>query len=368
MARRARKQKRPLKRLEGGQGAIPTSDPRAALEFCRRLADAMGGWRGAGGVRTRRNVPLVSVVIPLYDEEENLPELHQRLSATLSKQRFRYELLFVNDGSRDSTRKILERLAAEDVHVIFLDLARNFGHQVAISAGLEHSTGRAVIVMDGDLQDPPEVLPEFIAKWREGYEVVYAVRSQRKEWWLKRMAYSTFYRMLQRIAHIDIPLDAGDFCIMDRCVVDHLVSMPERNQFLRGIRSWLGFRQTGLTYERHARYAGKPKYTFRKLVYLALDGMLSFSYMPLRVIAVMGIGVSLFSIGLAVFYVLKKILFTLNPPGFATLAVAIFFLAGIQLVTIGVMGEYVARISDEVKQRPLYIMRRLVKGKSSSRS
>jgi dolichol-phosphate mannosyltransferase len=198
--------------------------------------------------------------------------------------------------------------------------------------------------------------------------VVYAIRQKRKEGILKRTAYAGFYRILQWIAHVNIPLDSGDFCLMDRRVVDLLVRMPERNRFLRGIRSWLGFKQVGLAYERHARAAGKPKYTLRKLMYLAADGLLSFRYMPLRMISVMGLGVSFVSLMLAVYYFLKKVLFALDPPGFATLIVAVFFLAGVQLVTIGVMAEYVGRISDEVKRRPMFIVRRIIRGAGSSPS
>lgn len=351
--------------------SVATTESKAALALCRSLERMLkANPQLLSGSVTDEAIPIpdISVVVPLFDEQENLPVLYSRLTTVLKSLNVEFEFVFVNDGSRDTTPAILDGLAAADERVNFIDLARNFGHQVAISAGLEHSRGKAVVVMDGDLQDPPEVLPEFIAKWKEGYDVVYAIREKRKEWWMKRLAYAVFYRLLQWISQIDIPLDAGDFCIMDRRVVDHLTKIPERHRFLRGIRSWLGFRQIGLAYERQARYGGKPKYTLKRLIYLALDGMLSFSYMPLRTIVMIGMMISLFSIGLAVFYILKKVLFTLNPPGFATLAVAVFLLAGIQLVTTGVMAEYVARISDEVKRRPLYIASRIVKGRDLSKS
>jgi len=270
--------------------------------------------------------------------------------------------VFVDDSSRDSSVSLLRGLAGDDTHVLVVELARNFGHQIAISAGLDHARGHGVIIMDADLQDPPEVLPQFIDKWREGHDVVYAIRAQRKESWMKRAAYAMFYRLLQRVANIEIPLDAGDFCIMDRRVVDLLVGMPERNRFVRGIRSWVGLDQIGLAYERHARHAGKPKFTFTRLVYLALDGLVSFSYIPLRVITVLGFVVSFISIVLAIFYVIQRLTIGLYPPGFATLTVAIFFLAGIQLITIGVIGEYVGRIFEEVKRRPLYVVRQLSGG------
>jgi dolichol-phosphate mannosyltransferase len=347
--------------------AIPTSDPVAALEFCRNLAQLVASERtGAGAeleypARVRR--PDLSVVIPVYNEAENLPTLYDRLVAVLDRMAADYEIIFVDDGSRDAGLEQLRGFAAENWRVTVVELARNFGHQAAISAGLDYSRGAGVIVMDADLQDPPEVLPQFADKWREGHDVVYAIREQRKEGWLKRAAYAAFYRLLQRVASIEIPLDAGDFCLMDRRVVNLLVGMPERNRFVRGIRSWVGLSQVGLAYERQARHAGRPKFTFMRLVYLALDGLVSFSYVPLRVITMLGFGVSLLSIVLAMFYAIKKLTVGLNPPGFATLTVAVFFLAGMQLITIGVIGEYVGRIFEEVKRRPLYVVRNLSGGR-----
>jgi dolichol-phosphate mannosyltransferase len=214
--------------------------------------------------------------------------------------------------------------------------------------------------MDADLQDPPEVLPQFIAKWRAGHDVVYAIREQRKEGWLKRSLYSLFYRMLQRIANIEIPLDAGDFCIMDRRVVEILNGMPERNRFVRGIRSWVGLDQVGLAYERQARYAGREKYSYRRLVYLALDGLISFSLVPLRMITVIGFVISAISLVLAAIYFVQRLVVGPNPLGFTTTIVAVLFLAGVQLITLGVIGEYVGRIFEEVKRRPLYVVRRII--------
>lgn len=353
----------------------PTEDPAEALEFCRNLAAAMAlaqkveGRRlhpthrtsRAGQVAEPRPSPMLSIVIPVFNEEENLPTLHARLTHTLTEQGLDYEILFVDDGSHDHSPELLRRLEETDPRVFVVEFARNFGHQVAISAGLEHSRGHVVCIMDADLQDPPEVLHTFLAKWQEGWEVVYAIRTERKEWWGKRLAYAGFYRLLQRVANIDIPLDAGDFCIMDRKVVDMLVRMPERNRFVRGIRSWVGFKQIGVPYERQARHAGTPKYTLRKLVYLALDGLISFSHMPLRIITVMGFTVSVLSFLVASFYIIKKFTLGTGVPGFTTLVVSIFFLAGIQLMTIGVIGEYIGRISDEVKRRPLYVARRVTR-------
>ena len=209
-----------------------------------------------------------------------------------------------------------------------------------------------------DLQDPPEVLPDFIAKWREGYEVVYAIREKRKESWFKRTCYTLFYRLLRRVANVDIPLDAGDFCVMDRRIVDLLKTMPERSRFVRGIRSWVGLNQIGLPFERHTRHAGTTKYSMGSLMLLALDGLISFSYVPLRIITVLGLSVSFLSMVMAIFFFVKKLVYGLSPPGFASLITSIFFLAGIQLITLGVIGEYVGRIFEEAKRRPMYVLRR----------
>lgn len=353
----------------------PTQDPQEALEFCRALASVMELTATAEDHRQSPTLvaavlgqraaslspPMLSIVIPVFNEEENLPALHARLTRTLTEQGLDYEIVFVDDGSHDRSPEILRRLEAEDHRVVVVEFARNFGHQVAISAGLEHTRGRVVSIMDADLQDPPEVLHTFLAKWQEGWEVVYAVRTERKEWWGKRLAYAGFYRLLQRVANIEIPLDAGDFCVMDRKVVDLLVRMPERNRFVRGIRSWVGFRQVGVPYERQTRHAGTPKYTLRKLIYLALDGLVSFSHMPLRIITLLGFTVSLLSFLVALFYFIKKLTIGVGVAGFTTLVVSIFFLAGIQLMTIGVIGEYIGRISDEVKHRPLYVARRVTR-------
>jgi polyisoprenyl-phosphate glycosyltransferase len=353
--------------------SIPTEDPRAALQFCQSLARMLADGSNpainntrrlqtVGGIKaapsTPEHQPELSVVIPVFNEEENITVLYSRLTAVLEDTHIDYEIIFVDDGSNDNSLNQLQNLLVEDKRVLVVELARNFGHQVSITAGLDFARGQAVAVMDADLQDPPEALPEFIAKWRKGYDVIYAIREQRKERWLKRSSYSLFYRLLRRVANIDIPLDSGDFCVMDRRVVELLKSMPERSRFIRGIRSWVGLNQVGLPFERHARYAGQSKYTIRRLVLLALDGLISFSYVPLRFISFLGIGVSCLSIFLAVFYFVKKLLYGLSPPGFATLVVSIFFLAGIQLVTMGVIGEYVGRIFEEAKRRPLYVLRR----------
>ena len=351
---------------------IPTDDPQAALRFCQLLsrlydthfADASSGNSYlAAAVKSLQHanepVPELSVVIPVFNEEENIPVLYSRLITVLERIQIAFEIIFIDDGSNDATLAALQNLSAADERVQIVELARNFGHQVAISAGLDFTRGRAVAVMDADLQDPPEVLPDFVTKWRAGFDVVYAIRKRRKESWLKTTSYSAFYRILRRVASINIPLDAGDFCVMDRRVVDLLKSMPERSRFVRGIRSWVGLKQIGLPFERELRYAGKSKYSFGRLAILALDGLISFSYVPLRIITVLGLSVSLLSLLMAAFFFVKKLLYGLTPPGFASIIVSIFFLAGIQLITLGVIGEYVGRIFEEAKRRPLYILRRM---------
>jgi len=344
---------------------IPTTDPAAALEFCRELEQFLRGRRqgavAGGEPPAAEEPPGLSVVIPVFNEEGNIPEMHSRLTAVLGGLGLSYEIVFVDDGSGDRSVELLNALAGKDARVAVVELSRNFGHQVAISAGLDFAAGQGVVIMDADLQDPPEVLPALAAKWREGYDVVYAIRHGRKESWLKRTAYALFYRLLCRVANVNIPLDAGDFCIMDRKVADILRSMPERNRFVRGIRSWVGLRQIGLPYERQARHAGRPKYTLGRLMVLALDGMISFSHMPLRVASLTGFGISLLALLLAAYYFVKKLLVGLEPRGFATTIVAILFMAGIQIMAVGVVGEYIGRIFDEVKRRPLYVARRVTR-------
>lgn len=351
---------------------IPTDDAEAALQFCRALAGQIAktvslpdsgepsfiGPRPTSAAQDETE-PEVSIVIPVYNEVENLVVLYDRLVNALEEAAISFEVVFVDDGSTDESVKCLNDLSVSDKRVVVVELARNFGHQVAITAGLDFARGRGIVVMDADLQDPPEVLPQFIDKWREGHDVVYAIRERRKESWILRLSYAMFYRLLHHIAHIDIPLDAGDFCIMDRRVVELLKQMPERNRFVRGIRSWVGFNQVGLPFERHARHAGQSKYTVGRLMLLALDGLISFSYVPLRVITALGLSVSVVSLLLAIFFFVKKLLYGLSPPGYASIIVSIFFLAGIQLITLGVIGEYVGRIFEEAKRRPMYVLRRV---------
>lgn len=298
-----------------------------------------------------------SIVLPVYNEEATLPHTYQRLTNVLSALGEPYEIICVNDGSRDRSRDLLRSLHQQDPRVKLVSFTRNFGHQTAVSAGLDFANGEAVIVMDADLQDPPECLPQFIAKWQEGYDVVYAIRTKRKEHLFKRAAYALFYRLVKRIADIDIPLDSGDFCIMDQKVVRVIRALPERNRFVRGLRSWVGFRQIGLAYEREERFAGRTNYTLYKLIKLALDGFVSFSYMPLRMAAILGFFTSGLSFVMALVQLYRRLFVPSSyVPGFASIIITVLFLGGIQLITIGIIGEYLGRIFDEVKRRPLYLV------------
>jgi glycosyltransferase involved in cell wall biosynthesis len=301
----------------------------------------------------------VSVVVPLFDERENIHELHRRLSASLTALGTTYELLFVDDGSRDGTAELAEQLAEQDSHVVVVYLSRNFGHQAAISAGLRYARGRGVIVMDGDLQDPPEVLGTFIAAWRDGNDVVYAVRENRKEPAWKRAGYFGFYRLLRTIADLDIPLDSGDFCLMDRKVVDVLNCLPEQMRFVRGLRTFVGFKQVGVHYHRAARGAGQPKYSFRQLVALAVDGLISFSSYPLHLVTYLGIGAAAGAMLLGVWVFYDAIERHSAPRGWASTTIVVLFMGAMQLISLGIMGEYVRRIFLEAKGRPAYVVARL---------
>ncbi|MCS3679371.1 dolichol-phosphate mannosyltransferase [Salinibacter ruber] len=307
--------------------------------------------------------PLVSVVIPCFNEEEVLEELYRRLSEAAAEWQEALEVILVDDGSTDATWEKMEEIHQQDERWRIVRFSRNFGHQTAVSAGLQYATGDAVIVMDADLQDPPEELHRFIAKWREGYEVAYAIRKERKESVFKRAAYKGFYRLLSSLSRHDIPLDSGDFCLMDRTVVDLINQMPEKNRFVRGLRAWAGFRQTGVEYERHERAQGEPKYTFSKLMKLAIDGIFSFSAAPLRLATFFGLLVSAVAFLGIGFTVAQRLFsdwfaqFGLAPvPGYATMVISVLFIGGVQLVCIGLVGEYVGRIYDETKRRPAWIV------------
>ena len=297
---------------------------------------------------------LLSVIVPMFNEEEVAEQTFNRLESVLAG--VEHELVFVNDGSSDRTREILGALVARNPAHKLVNFSRNFGHQAAFSAGMAHATGDAVVIIDGDLQDPPELIHDMLAKWREGYEVVYAQRRKRSgESLFKLVTARMFYRILNSLTNIEIPVDTGDYRLMDRAVVDHINRLPERSRFLRGLVCWVGFRRIGLQYDRAERAAGTSKYPLKKMMRLATDGITSFSSAPLRLSFTLGIVATAISALLAVWSVVERILGTTSP-GWASLMVIVVFLGGVQLITIGILGEYIGRIYDEVKQRPLYIL------------
>lgn len=298
-----------------------------------------------------------SVVIPVYNEEANIGILYNRMTGVMAGLSPDFELLFINDGSRDNTLMLVRELAASDSRVHFIDLSRNFGHQIAVCAGLDACRGKRVVIIDADLQDPPELIPEMAARMDDGFQVVYARRKKRKgesvaKLWTARI----FYRLLANIASIDIPLDTGDFRIMDKKVVEVLRSMPEQNKFLRGQISWIGFRQTFVEYDRAERQGGKTGYTYAKMFRFALDGITSFSDAPLRMASWMGFVVSGFAFIALLYALYGKFISHDSEPGWASLIVSVLFLGGIQLISLGFIGEYLSRISSNVKQRPLYVV------------
>jgi len=302
--------------------------------------------------------PKYSIVVPTYNEEANISELYRRVSAVMDRLDGVAELVLVDDGSRDRTLPLIRQLRERDARVCYLSFARNFGHQIAVTAGLNVSRGQVVVTMDADLQDPPELILEMVREWQAGYQVVYARRTQRKqESWLKRTTAYGFYRLLRTLADVEIPTDTGDFCLMDRSVVDLLNHMPERNRYIRGLRAWVGFRQTAVQFERDPRFAGAVKYTFRKSLALAINGLVSFSIVPLRLSTYMGLIAAAIAL-LMMFLVLYWRVFEPKSPltGFATIALAIFFLGAVQLICIGILGEYIGRIYEEVRGRPLYTL------------
>jgi dolichol-phosphate mannosyltransferase len=305
---------------------------------------------------TDDGVPLLSVVVPLYNEELNVHTLHRRLSAALAPLAESYELVLVNDGSRDTTAKLLDQIHESDRHTTVLHLSRNFGHQAAVSAGLDHARGQAVAVMDGDLQDPPEVLPKFLERWRDGADVVYAVRQRRKENAFKKLGYFAFYRIMNAVSDLDIPLDSGDFCLMDRRVVDALKALPEQMRFVRGLRTFVGFQQEGLAYERAAREAGRPKYTLRALVGLAINGLVSFSSYPLRIMTYVGICTAAMAALMMAWVFFDAVVNHTAPRGWASVIVTVLFIGSIQMVGMGILGEYIRLIFLEAKGRPFYIV------------
>jgi dolichol-phosphate mannosyltransferase len=303
--------------------------------------------------------PRYSIVAPCFNEEGVLHVLYQRVCQAMDQTGEPWELVLVNDGSHDRTPEIMRELHAADPRVKVVDFARNFGHQIAVTAGLDHAQGDAVVIIDADLQDPPEVVLEMIDRWQEGYEVVYAVRAERKgETWFKEFTAKLFYRLIYRITDMDIPLDTGDFRLMDRKVVETMKQMKERHRFIRGMTSWVGFRQTGVSYVREERFAGETHYPFRKMFKFALDAITGFSYLPLQLATYLGFIIAALSAVAALLVVYARLFMGTAPfYGQATTLVTVLFLGGVQLITLGIIGEYLGRIYDEVKGRPLYIVR-----------
>lgn len=301
-------------------------------------------------------MPKYSLIIPIYNEEETIRELYRRVSAVMDSLDDSVELILINDGSGDRSLKLMRELQERDARVCYISFARNFGHQAAVTAGLNFARGQVIVVLDADLQDPPELIPKMIESWQAGYHVVYAQRTKRKkESWFKRLTAYVFYRLLRQLADVDIPADTGDFCLMDRQVVDLLNSMPERNRYIRGLRAWIGFQQTAVKFERDPRFAGEVKYTFKKSLALAINSLVSFSKIPLRLSTYLG----LFSALIALLMALLVLYWRLQQPdspvtGLATILIAVFFLGSVQLISIGILGEYIGRIYEEVKGRPAY--------------
>jgi glycosyltransferase involved in cell wall biosynthesis len=303
---------------------------------------------------------MISIVIPVFNEQENLPELRRRLTAALEAVKQDWEAVMVDDGSRDDSPRIMEEFSRQDGRFKIVTLSRNFGHQPAVSAGIHHAAGDCVVLIDADLQDPPEVIPEMISKWQEGFQVVLGERSSRAEGGMRGIGFRLFYPVLRWITDLPSAPDAGIFGLMDRAVVDEFNRLPERNRFIPGLRNWLGFRQTSVKYARAERAAGKPKQSLGRLIRYAADGMVSFSYKPLRAATWLGFIASIIAFALAIFYVVTFFAWRKQISGFTTEIVCILFFGGVQLISVGILGEYIGRIYEEVKQRPLYIVRERV--------
>lgn len=311
----------------------------------------------SGARRLPSEAPLLSVVVPIWNEELVIPEMYRRMTAVLEGIGERYELILVNDGSRDRSSEMLRALHEQDPRVKVIEFARNFGHQIAITAGMDYARGEAVVVIDSDLQDPPEVIPEMVAKWREGYEVVYGVRTEREgESRFKLWTARAFYRFIRRMTSVEIPVDAGDFRLMDRRAAQTMRAIREKHRFMRGLSAWVGFRQYALPYRRKARFAGSTKYPLSKMLKLATDAITNFSYLPLQFATYIGFVSAILAL---VGTVLASILRLSNNhflEGQTTALVAVLFLGGVQLISLGIIGEYLGRIYEEVKARPLYIV------------
>jgi glycosyltransferase involved in cell wall biosynthesis len=313
----------------------------------------------AAPTATRREAPTLSVVVPAFNEEEVLPALHARLSAVMAALGERWELVLVNDGSRDRTLAVMQSLRQADPHVAVLNLSRNFGKEIATTAGLDHARGEAVVVIDADLQDPPELIPELVRLWRQGFDTVYAQRRARAgETWLKRTTATAFYRLIARVSHVEVPRDTGDFRLMSRRVVEALRQLREQHRFMKGLFAWVGFPSTALVYDRAPRLAGSTKWNYWKLWNFALEGITSFTVMPLRVATYLGLFVGLGAAVYLAVVVIRTLLFGNPVAGYPSLMTVVLFMGGAQLVTLGVIGEYLGRVFNETKGRPLYFVER----------
>jgi glycosyltransferase involved in cell wall biosynthesis len=300
----------------------------------------------------------ISVIVPLHNEEPNVDYLFEQLTTVLQGLHLSYEIICVDDGSTDNTLKCLIEQRTHNTAIKILSLSRNFGKEIALSAGIDYATGNAIIPFDADLQDPPELIESLIAKWREGYDVVHATRRSRQgEAWFKRFTASTFYQVIGRVSTVPIPRDTGDFRLLDRRVVEVLKQMPERTRFMKGLFAWVGFKNTAIFYDRAERYRGRTKWNYWRLWNLAVDGITSFSSVPLKVWSYLGLVLSVFAFLYASFLIVRTLIWGVDVPGYASLMVVILFLGGVQLITLGIIGEYLGRVYEEVKRRPLYLVR-----------
>lgn len=305
------------------------------------------------------NSPIdLSIVVPLYNEQDNIDYLIDRVIKAISQLNLPYEIVCVNDGSKDNTLELLIKHHLHNPQIKIVNLSRNFGKEIALSAGIDYAQGAAVIPIDADLQDPPELIGQLVEKWREGYDVVYATRKSRTgESWLKRFTAKYFYKTIGKMSRVPIPPNTGDFRLLDRTVVEALKKMPERTRFMKGLFAWVGYKQTAIFFDREPRFAGKTTWNYWKLWNFALDGIISFSLFPLKIWTYLGLFVSLISLLYASFLVIRTLIFGIEVPGYASLMVAVLFFGGIQLITLGVIGEYLGRVYEEVKRRPLYFVR-----------
>ena len=299
----------------------------------------------------------ISAIIPSYNEQDNVGLMYERMTKTLSKISPDYEIIYINDCSKDQTLLRIKELAEKDTHVKYLSFSRNFGHQIAVSAGLDYCSGKAVVIIDGDLQDPPELIEQMYEKYKEGYKVVYARRTSREgETWFKKATAKIFYRLLASMTSIDIPVDVGDFRLIDQVIVKHLRNMPEKSKYIRGQISWIGYKQTFVNYHRDARIYGKTNYPLKKMLRFALDGITAFSDKPLKIASGLGIVAAIVSLLALVYALVAHFCFNSTITGWTSLILSVLFIGGVQLITIGIIGEYIARINNDVRNRPLYIL------------